>query len=356
MEFHKMRVSLSLTALTALSILLIPPSHASANPLMIGAEPAEQIVIHNRILANVDGKAISVIDLTKKMDILFYREFPQYATAAAARFQFYQANWKYVLHELIEKELILADAKENKLPVSSGEVRQEMETLFGPNIIANLDKIGMTFDDAYQIIQGDLILQRMLYIRIHAKALRDVTPLEVTKFYEEYSQANATIDEWVYQTISIRNKSGADAAETANAAYDLLVKGNLPLADLQMRLKDAIPAAKESQITISEENKHDEKSISQGHKEILKQMAPGTYSQPIAQQSRNSKETVFRLFFLKEMTPGGLPPFAKVENQLKQQLLAKVSATEAKAYIARLKRHFDVQELVPNEFQPFAMQ
>ncbi|MBA3815063.1 MAG: SurA N-terminal domain-containing protein, partial [Parachlamydiaceae bacterium] len=118
---------------------LCTPLLLKADPFLFNTEQELQIVVNNRILAKVNGKAISVMDLMKKMDLLFYRQFPQYISSAQARYQFYQANWKHLLEEIIDKELILADAQDAKIPISAGDVRQEMEVLFGPNIISNLD-------------------------------------------------------------------------------------------------------------------------------------------------------------------------------------------------------------------------
>ncbi len=50
----------------------------------------------------------------EKMDMLFLRRFPEYTKSKVARYQFYMANWKAILNELIEKELILADAQEKR--------------------------------------------------------------------------------------------------------------------------------------------------------------------------------------------------------------------------------------------------
>src|SRR5205085_3839907 len=102
--------------------------------LLYAPEDDKRIIVNNRILAKVNGKALSVYDIMKKMDLLFYRAFPEYTSSTVARFQFYEMNWQAVLRDLIDKELIIADADENKVEVSSGDVRQEMETLFGPNI------------------------------------------------------------------------------------------------------------------------------------------------------------------------------------------------------------------------------
>src|SRR5262249_20356447 len=124
---------------------------AQSNKMLFGNEN-KKIFVNNRILAKVNGKAISIMDIMKKMDLLFYKQFPQYAGSTEARHQFYSLYWKNALQDSIDKELIMADAKEAKLEVTGGEIRQELEALFGPNIIANLDKAGISYDDAAEMI------------------------------------------------------------------------------------------------------------------------------------------------------------------------------------------------------------
>lgn len=339
--------------LIASLVILTLPLSLFAAPFSLETE--QNVVVNNRILANVNGKAISVVDLMKKMDLLFYREFPEYASSQPARYQFYTANWKHVLKELVDKELIVADAEEAKLPMSSGDVRQEMERLFGPNIIENLDKIGMSFDEALAIVQGDLQIQRMLYVRVNSKAMRNVTPLDVRNSYEEYIKANIEPAKWHYQVITLRNKDSSLGAETANAAYDLLVNENLPLPELNAKLNTLSALSKESQITISEEFQHKENEISPLYKEPLLKLTAGKYSSPVSQKSKADKSNVLRIFYLKNYTPESAAPFAEVESKLKNSLLEKFIIAESDAYLKKLRRHFDVQELVPEDFQPFSL-
>lgn len=316
------------------------------------AQP-EHVVVNNRILAKVNGKAISVIDLMKKMDILFYREFPQYASFPEARFQFYEANWKPILQELIDKELIIADAEENKMPVSSGDVRQEMERLFGPNIIANLDKINMSFDEAWKIIQGDILLHRMLFVRVNSKALRQITPSDVYAYYQEFAKENVKLPTWSYQVISIRDKDPSNGAVTANIVYHLLSEEKVPLADLPTKLEE-IPLISSSKINVSDLFVHTEKEMAPSYKDIVEKLAADTYSAPVIQQSKD-KSKVFRLFYLKESSPGGAPPFCEVEGILKEKLIEKEVAERAKAYVKKMREHFDIQEMAPADFVPFVL-
>lgn len=333
--------------------LLALPLQAYAETSLMGATQIDHVTVNNRVLAKVNGKAISVIDLMKKMDILFYREFPQYTSIPEARFQFYEANWKHMLQELIDKELILADAEENKLPVSSGDVRQEMERLFGPNIIENLDKIGMTFDEACKIIQGDILLHRMLYIRVNAKAMRQITPGDIRAFYEEYAKTNIIPIKWDYQVISIRDKDSSASATASNIAYKYLREEKLPITEISEKIK-GLSVAKGSQITVSDLYSQSEKEISKEYKDILQKMAPGDYSKPIIQKSKDNS-VVFRIFYLKDMNPGGAPPFKEIENKIKENLIQKEVGEKSQVYLQKLRKHFDIQEMIPEGFEPFEL-
>ena len=87
MYYNKMKFYFFLAS--ALPVLLtISPTRGNADSLLLGAEQPAHVIVHNRILAKVNGKAISVVDIMKKMDILFYREYPQYTSSSQARFQF----------------------------------------------------------------------------------------------------------------------------------------------------------------------------------------------------------------------------------------------------------------------------
>lgn len=333
---------------------------AANETLLFGQEDSLRLVVNNRILAKVNDKAISVVDVMKKMDVLFYREFPQYTSSIQARYQFYKVNWKHVLEELISKELVLADAEENKLPVSNGDVRQEMESLFGPNIIGNLDKINLSYDEAQKIVQGDITIRRMIYVRVNSKAVKQVTPQVVRSAYEEFIQnpANIKPDIWQYHVISIRNRDTAIGAEAANLAYELL-NVQTPLDQLTAKIKEK-PLFENVQINVSEEYNLEEKDISAAYKEVLTKMEPHTHSQPIAQNSRSDKSTsLFRIFVFNDLKKGGSPAFSDMELQIKEKLLDEAIEKETDAYLKRLRKHFHVQEdyltQTDDSFEPFAL-
>lgn len=347
------------TILISSILFCLTMSHTAchAAPNLFG-EDKQTLFVNNRVVAKVNGKAISIMDITKKMDMLFYRQYPQYASSVPARFQFYQANWKYVLQELIDKELILADAQEAKLPVSLGDVRQEMESLFGPNIIHNLDQAGLTFEEAMKMVQDDLIIKRMIYARVNAKVIKLITPQDVREAYEKYAQEHIRPDSWRYHVISIRDKDVSKGAEAANLVHNFLNE-NVPLQELSGNVKKTHPFENTS-VNISEEHTHTEKEMPETSRAILETLQSKSYSKPIPQQSRTDKSTVFRIYYLDQMEKGGSPPLNEAENEVRNGLASIAVRDETERYIKRLRQYYDVQEntlkeIMASDFQPYSL-
>src|SRR4029079_5046854 len=160
---------------------------AHANPpAALALEEPQEIVVYNRILAKVNGKTISVIDVMKKMDLFLQRYYPQYARSKMARFQYYSKQWRDTLTQIIDQELMLADAEHLELKVSDAEVREEVLTRFGPNIMATLDTIGMTYEEARTLIYNEMVVQRIMWYRVHSKALSIVNPQDIKKAYRAF--------------------------------------------------------------------------------------------------------------------------------------------------------------------------
>jgi hypothetical protein len=341
------------------SFIIFSPLQAETT--LLGGSKEPQIAVNNRILAKANGKAISVMDLMKKMDMLFYRQYPEYTSSAQARYQFYLANWKHVLSEMVDKELIMADAAEAKLVVSAGDVRQEMESLFGPNIITNLDKVGLTFEEAYEMVLADITIRRMMYFSVQSKALTQATPQKIREFYNKISKDLIRDNEWVYRVITIRHRDPTKAADAANIARALLQEDNISFEDLSTKFKEILSdSPKTPTMTVSEEFHTKEKELSDNFKKTLTTLSPGSYSLPLAQKSRSDNSTVVRVFYLKEMTPGGPVPFKELEAKIKEKLLDDAIENESKTYLTRLRQHFDaqdnlIQELTASDYQPFVL-
>lgn len=144
------------------------------------------ILVHNAILAKINDEPISVLDVKKRLDMVFYRSYPHLVGSTQARLQFYQTQWRAALIEMIDQQLMLADAEEKKVPLSDGEIREEMESRFGPNIMLTLDKMGLGYEETWKMVKNDLIVQRMSWWFIHAKAMSQVTPQDIRASFHLY--------------------------------------------------------------------------------------------------------------------------------------------------------------------------
>ncbi len=350
-----------LPILCAQILLTHGSSHAiGQNQFLFSSNKPSHIEVNNRIMAVINGKPISAYDLMKKMDVTFYKQFPEYAESVEAKFQFYQYNWKHTLTDLIDKELILADAEEVKIPVSSGEVRQEMETLFGPNIISSLDRAGLSFEEAQKIVQSDLLLQRMMSVRVNLKSLRKVTPQAILEAYEKYSETNVRLYEWDYNIISVRHIDPSKAEETANVIHSLVTNDNVPISELKERLKALGLYEKDTKINISEKFHHTENEVSEKYRDILTTMKVGAFTEPLAHTTRDGNSKIFRIFFLEDSITGGKVPFEELENKLISQLRNKVIDEEAENYLNQLRERFHVNDSeimtqLPENFEPFIL-
>lgn len=353
---HKIFLFLSLALMGASTLQAI-----KNESLLKSKRDEPKIFINNRILARINGKPISTYDLMKKMDLTFFRQYPEYSSSTEARFQFYGLSWKHALADMIDKELILADAQESKIEVSSGDVRQEIELSFGPNIIANLDKAGITFEEATKIMQEEILIRRMLSGRVHAKAMRLVTPSRVRVAYDEFIQdpANTRLTEWSYRIVTIKERTLDRTEAAAKAAYQLLMEGVSP-DQLTAKLKERKVLGRKGKVTVSNVIKNNDKEISSDYRNILITLDKGMYSQPFANKSRSNNTTVYRILSIEGKTPGGIPSYNEMEANLKEKLLDQEIDKETDSYLSKLRQHYhirqtDLEAYLPSDYQPFTL-
>lgn len=339
-------------ALSPLSLFCAPPL-----PAALLHEPDLHIQMHNRILTRVLDQPITVGDVMKKMDINFFRQFPQYAQSKQARFQYYQAHWKNTLSDLIDKELILHDAQESKVPPPTNEVRQELEQTFGPNVMANLEKIGMTYEEATKNIEEEMILRRMLMFRAQIKAMRSVTPQMLRATYHEKKEEFIQPSQWSYRVISIRDK---DEKKTQYAVEEVLkLLKNHSLDELETTIQSQVPLSPTTSVKVTELVTQQEKEISPGYKEVLDPLSPGQYSQAVEQLDRK-KNKFFRIFYLQERTLSTMKTFQEMAGPIKNYLMDQKVNIETEKYISDLKKKYgiDTQKILsslPEGFEPFTI-
>lgn len=345
---------------TLVALLMLVSSQILAAPSLLG--PSEEVLelrINNKILAQVNGKPISAIDVMKKMDMIFYRQYPEYVDSKSARFQFYQASWKAVLDNLIDNELIKADAIEMKVEVTASEVRKELESNFGPNIISNLDRIDMTLDEAESILKDDLLIRKMMGYKVNGRAFTSIGPNQVREAYEEWAKENQVPELWQYRVITIRDNDKEAGSVVAKRIAKLLKEKDVPVDEIKERAASEKALFGSTTLTVSEEFSLPLEEISASYKEELELLQAKEFSDPVAQVSRSDATTVYRIFYLAGKTEASLPTLADVENQIKNALLSKAMEKEGRQYTSYLRKHFTVSDeeykQLSKDYQPFAL-
>jgi len=329
-------------------------------PILAFAAPQEpEILVNNRILASVNGKNISVFDLMKKMEVFLYQVYPEEAKSAEKRYQFFNQSWRHALNELVKNELILADAEKLQLNIPDAKIRELIHERFGPNVMESLDTLGLTLDEAWQMIYTEIAVQQVSYFRVYKKSQDKIGPQDIKAAYGDYLVTNPPKEEWKYQVLSIRAKTEQLGSVYAQKAHALIRNEPLPFETLAKKLTENEEFDPSITISVSDEYNVEGKDLSTAHKSVLCSLATGAYSDPIPQVSRQDNSTVHRIFFLKDHKKSAPPSFDSMTEKLLDDLVQKEIDKELPPYLAKLRKHFNYNEqtlgLIPQDFQPFSL-
>ncbi len=340
---------------TAIAFLLLSSAVFAQMPLAPYTD-AQKIGVQNSILAKVNGTTISVMDVKKRMDLLFHQNYPQLAGSNQARFQFYEASWRRLLNELIDNELILADATDREIKLTDAEVREEIENRFGPNVMSTIDQIGLTYDETWKMIRKEMIVQRMSWWFIQAKALAKVTPQDIRQRYRLYAKEHPACTEWKYKVLTIRGDDGT----VSKALHDEITEKHLSIEELPTLLTTFEQSHPGCSFSLSTEFDLKDAELSEAHRSALAPLTPNSYGEPTLQASRD-KQSLYRIFHLSEKIEHATPTFDEMAPTIKNELLQMYSGDIAQSYIGKLRKHYrfdpaHLEETVPADFKPFAIQ
>lgn len=310
---------------------------------------SQKIAVQNAILAKVNGKTISMMDVKKKMDLAIHQNYPQLIDSNPGRFQFYERSWKQVLREMIDQELIISDALDKEIKLSDGDVREVMEERFGPNVMQTLDKIGLTYDETWKMVRNELIVQRMTWWFIQSKAVGSVTPQDIRQAYRLYLEENPPYAEWKYQVISIRMDQGDDIL--VKKIYDKLTETSSTEALKEFEQEEGIA------ISVSKEFVAKSQDLSETHKAALEDLVFGDFSQPSFQIGKDKKAT-YRIFYLIDKTDYPAPQFEAISGQLKNGLIQEAIAQESDVYLNKLRKFYGFAgpQAISDDLHPFSLQ
>ncbi len=328
------------------------------SPLSEGiADHEPKLMIHNRILVTVMDKPISVLDVVKKMNVILEQHYPEYKNLPEAKFQFYSQQWKSTLKQMIDTELMLKDAEKLELKITDSEIREQIHLRFGPNIMKSLSSIGISYDEAQTMIKSELITQRMMWHRVHAKALSEVVPQEIKKSYQTYVSENPASNLWTYEVLSVRTEAQDRGTQLAHKAYDMLNAAKLGLKEAALALNHDSNKDQSVHITVSDVITTKERELSSSHKEVLKTLNPGDYSPPIEQQTKHGTDKVYRVFHLIDLEKKEPEEFTNMAESFKDKLIQEKVDRFNHQYLTKLRSLYGFDNLYWLEkLEPFSLQ
>ncbi len=338
-------------------ITILSAGLMAAEPPLVNMSDGYKIGVQNSILAKVNGTSISMMDVKKKMDLLFHQNYPNLVNSGQARYQFYEASWRHVFKEMVDNELILADAADKEIKLTDAEVREEMENRFGPNVISTLEQIGVSYDDAWKMVRNEMIVRRMTWWFIHSKAYAKVTPQDIRQAYRQHLAEHPPYTDWRYRMLTLRGE-GLEAASIE--LHQKLLDFNQSPESIRELLDEFQASYPQVSIVLSNELYAKDDDLSEAHRSTLKDMSAGTYSNPVPQVTRDQKEVV-RVFYLAAKTDHPAPTFEEISPILKNELLQKSAGEISYNYIDKLRKHYrfdadHLSETLPNDLHPFALQ
>jgi len=258
--------------------------------------------------------------------------------------------------QMIDSELMLKDAEKLELKITDAEIREELHERFGPNIMKSLTDIGISYDEAKKMVETDIISQRMMWYRVHSKALNSVVPQEIKRNYQDYICKNPGSNVWTYEVLSVKANKQDSGSKVASKAFDMLNATKMGLKEAALSLKNESSQDQNLQITVSDVISAKEYELSSNHKDVLKTLQIGQFSQPVEQTSKNNKEKIFRVFHLIDLDKKEPEAFTNLADQFKDKLIQEKVSEFNRSYIMKLRARYGYKDLsMLDKLEPFAI-
>lgn len=313
-----------------------------------------EIIVSNRPLVKINGKTFSVLDVKKKMDLFLQEHHPETLSSNLLVYQFYAQNWRHSLQEMIDNELIKMEAESYKIQISDGDIRQDMDRRFGPNVVKRLDELKLTFEEAKEMTRDEIVVRNMTWYKVWAKVLHDVTPELVKSQQDTYIAKLALKDEWTYKMATVRGSD--ETGEIATKAYEMLVDAGK--TSLDKVSTESLPS--NTVLTVSDPITISSKDLAPEILTVLESLPAETFSKPIAQKSRSDGSIVYRMFCVTDHKKDISPRFEEISSKIHDTLVQQYGNIQREEYFAKLRKRFFCEDLVvanlfPPAYQPFTI-
>jgi hypothetical protein len=316
-------------------------AHASENTV---SKPA--IVFDNRVLATVRDQIITVYDVVKKLDMLFYQNYPEHKNNLEARFDFYRAHWRKMVEDLVDRQLVLSWAEEKQFQVSNGDIRQELEEVFGPEVMMNLYETGFTLHEVQEMIRADILLRRIIYFYVRLPVSATITPKRVKEAYYNKVKEMQDAELICWKSVTVKTKDGNRAiVDTVRALFQ---NEHLSLEDVQKKVPEGV------EVSVSPLFRSEKREISPSILSILEKLSCGAYSEPFSGKGDN-----WRFYCVESREKKEVPSFAEVEEAVRDELAYPEIEKKTKLFFDDLRRQYHVKQLFSSEqllaFDPFTI-
>ncbi len=329
---------------------------SATNQVAFTQDGQNEIIIHNKPLARVNGKTISLYDVVNHMNTILCTKHPEAFKDKNIVFQYYQSHWKTYLEEMVSNELILADAEDKEMEISEGDIRKKLENDYGSSLFTKLDEMGMTLEEAKEMVKRELIIQQMTWFRAYSKALQSVTPNQVKEQYLAEKDQFKPKDHYTYQVVTLRGPIEM-AKKVGEEAFALLnEQKNDPSEVISILSAKCEKENMDVKISLSSDFSMEGGQIAAQHMEVLSALPLKTFSQPVMQSGKAGD--VVRLFYIKDRETIAAQPFTILAASLKDKLTEFYAGREKKAYIDRLKKQYRAEDHetyfdLPKDYKPF---
>jgi hypothetical protein len=318
-----------------------------------------KLVIHNRPLLKIHGKTISVMDVKKKMDIFLHENHPEAVDNPLLAHQFYSQSWRSTLQEMINTELVLMESEELKYEIPEGDINQEIESRFGPNVVQRLDKMNLSLEEAKIVVRDDIISKNMSWYRVWARVHQLVSPDIIKKQYEHYLATADREDSWKYQTLTVRGNDRDATLAISEQVHEYLQEHPYsPFSDVAKTLNKTLPSS--VSLNVSAEFEQRSNQLSPEYLAILSRLPLANFSEPIEQKSKSDGNTVFRFFQVKRHEKVALKSLDELVPAIRGKLLQEYGQRQMDEYFGKLRKRFCCEDLVVDTlfdraYQPFSI-
>ena len=287
------------------------------------------------IVAVVNDQTITaseIVDAMKPVEQQIRRAY----TGKAVEQKLSQAR-KDIIDRLIEEKLILQEAKQQKIEVKNEETDDMLKQVKAkfPNEQAfkkAMEIQGMNTWELKKAYKEQLMVKKM--VRQYVRARANITPAEITKYYQAHIKEYKTAPAVNISQIMIRYKSSEDSSRTAKTAAQVtqLLAMGADFSSVANKYSEGSDAREGINIGFVERG-----TMAKEIEDIIFNMKEGEVSKPI-------KTSIgFAIIRVNSVRKEGFRPVEEVKDQIEGNLLDDAAKTVLEKWIQELKAKAFIQ-------------